>query len=102
MFTIGEWLASLGMVEYTERFVENRIDLSVLKDLTDQNLKDLGVVLGDRRKMLRAIAGRGGVASAASAPAGEAESGPQGGGGIARGPQCATRRHLGAASANAV
>src|SRR5215470_4128114 len=44
------------MVEYTERFVENRIDLSVLRDLTDQDLKDLGVVLGDRRKILRAIA----------------------------------------------
>ncbi len=35
---------------------ENRIDFSVLPDLTDQDLKDLGVVLGDRRKMLRAIA----------------------------------------------
>ena len=38
------------------RFAENRIDFSVLPDLTDQDLKDLGVVLGDRRKMLRAIA----------------------------------------------
>jgi len=36
-------------------FAENRIDFSVLRDLTDQDLKDLGVVLGDRRKMLRAI-----------------------------------------------
>jgi hypothetical protein len=33
----------------------NRIDFSVLRDLTDQDLKDLGVALGDRRKMLRAI-----------------------------------------------
>ena len=37
------------------RFAENRIDFSVLRDLTDQDLKDLGVVLGDRRKLLRAI-----------------------------------------------
>ena len=44
------------MSEYAERFAENRIDLSVLPDLTDQDLKDLGVVLGDRRKILRAIA----------------------------------------------
>ena len=57
MFTIAEWLASLGLVEYAERFVENRIDLSVLGDLTDQDLKDLGVALGNRRKMLRTIAG---------------------------------------------
>src|SRR5262249_16684502 len=34
---------------------ENRIDFSVLRDLTDQDLKDLGIVLGDRRKMLRVI-----------------------------------------------
>ena len=53
--TIVEWLKTLGMSEYTDRFVENRIDISVLRDLTDQDLKDLGVVLGDRRKMLRAI-----------------------------------------------
>jgi class 3 adenylate cyclase/predicted ATPase len=55
MSTIAEWLASLGMSEYAERFAENRIDPSVLRDLTDQDLKDLGVVLGDRRRMLRAI-----------------------------------------------
>jgi SAM domain (Sterile alpha motif) len=36
--------------------VGNRIDLSVLPDVTDQDLEKLGVVLGDRRKMLRAIA----------------------------------------------
>jgi len=53
---IAQWLEKLGMSEYAQRFVENRIDLSVLPDLTDQDLKDLGVVLGDRRKILRAIA----------------------------------------------
>jgi class 3 adenylate cyclase len=52
---IADWLKTLGMSEYAERFAENRIDFSVLRDLTDQDLKDLGVVLGDRRKMLRAI-----------------------------------------------
>ncbi len=55
MSTIADWLASLGMSEYADRFAENCIDLSVLRDLTDQDLKELGVVLGDRRKMLRAI-----------------------------------------------
>jgi len=35
----------------------NRLDFSVVRDLTDADLKDLGVVLGDRRKILRAIAG---------------------------------------------
>jgi hypothetical protein len=52
---IADWLDKLGMSEYAERFAENRIDLSVLPDLTDQHLKDLGIALGDRLKMLRAI-----------------------------------------------
>jgi predicted ATPase/class 3 adenylate cyclase len=56
MTAIAEWLAKIGLSEYTERFVENAIDLSVLSDLTDQDLKDLGMLLGHRRKMLRAIA----------------------------------------------
>ncbi len=55
METIAEWLASLGMAEYGERFAENHIDLSILPDLTDADLEKLGVLLGDRRKMLRAI-----------------------------------------------
>ena len=56
MQQIGDWLEKLGMSEYAERFAQNRIDFSVLPDLTDQDLEKLGVVLGDRRKMLRAIA----------------------------------------------
>ena len=56
MTGIAEWLASIGLGEYAERFRENAIDLSVVRDLTEQDLKDLGVLLGHRRKMLRAIA----------------------------------------------
>jgi class 3 adenylate cyclase/tetratricopeptide (TPR) repeat protein len=56
MTGIAEWLASIGLGEYAPRFAENAIDLSVLRDLTEQDLKDLGVLLGHRRKMLRAIA----------------------------------------------
>ena len=53
---IADWLKQRGMSEYAQRFVENRIDLSVLPDLTEQDLEKLGVLLGDRRKMLRWIA----------------------------------------------
>jgi class 3 adenylate cyclase len=52
---IAEWLASIGLGEYAQCFAENAIDLSVVRDLTEQDLKDLGVPLGHRRKMLRAI-----------------------------------------------
>jgi hypothetical protein len=55
--TVGgrEWLKKLGMAEHLQRFVENRIDLSVLPDPTDQDLEKLAALLGDRRKMLGAI-----------------------------------------------
>src|SRR5215469_9440919 len=53
---IREWLSSHGLSEYADRFAENRIDLSVLPDLTDEDLKELGVFLGDRRRILRLIA----------------------------------------------
>ena len=66
MQQIADWLEKLGMSEYAGRFTENRIDFSVLRDLTDQDLKDLGVVLGDRRKILRAISELAGAAPATS------------------------------------
>src|SRR5580693_7251360 len=67
MQQIADWLEKLGMSEYAQRFAENRIDFSVLRELTDQDLKDLGVVLGDRRKMLRAIADIDGIKKKAPA-----------------------------------
>src|SRR6516165_4241544 len=53
---IAEWLESIGLTEYAQRFSENAVDFSTLRDLTDQDLKELGVLLGHRRKLLRAIA----------------------------------------------
>src|SRR5438034_4695271 len=61
---IAEWLASIGLGEYAQRFADNAIDLSVVRDLTEQDLKDLGVLLGHRRRILRAIAELDGVARA--------------------------------------
>src|ERR1700736_4167266 len=52
----ADWLEKLGMSEYAERFAENKIDVSVLRHLTDQDLKDIGVQLGHRHKILAAIA----------------------------------------------
>src|SRR5262249_8451116 len=52
---IATWLNRLGLGEYAEPFARNGIDLSVLADLTEYDLERLGVLLGHRRKMLRAI-----------------------------------------------
>jgi class 3 adenylate cyclase/tetratricopeptide (TPR) repeat protein len=56
MQQIAEWLEKLGMSEYAERFSENGIGVAALRHLTDQDLKDIGVLLGHRRIMLAAIA----------------------------------------------
>ena len=69
MQQVAEWLKTLGMSEYAERFAESDIDPSVLRDLTDQDLKELGVSLGHRRKMLRAIAELAGAVPASPQPA---------------------------------
>src|SRR5580693_4114861 len=50
------WLRGLGLGRYEEKFRENKIDSDVLADLTDGDLREIGVSLGDRRRLLRAIA----------------------------------------------
>ena len=71
MQQIGDWLKQLGMSEYVQCFAENKIDVSVLRHLTDQDLKDIGVPLGHRRKMLAAIGELAGAAPAAAVVAAE-------------------------------
>ncbi|MBV9569437.1 MAG: AAA family ATPase [Hyphomicrobiales bacterium] len=54
---IGDWLRSLGLEQHEQNFRDNKIDAEVLPQLTADDLKDLGVVaVGDRRKVLAAIA----------------------------------------------
>jgi len=43
MQQIADWLEQLGMQEHTQRFAENDIDFTILGDLTDQDLKEIGV-----------------------------------------------------------
>jgi hypothetical protein len=65
---IGGWLRSLGLERYEAAFHVNAVDADVLRDLTDQDLKKLGVLPGHRRKLLRAIAALDGALVPASAP----------------------------------
>src|SRR5271170_1758732 len=54
---IEGWLRKLGLEQYEAAFRENKIDREVLPQLTAEDLKDIGVtIVGDRRKMLTAIA----------------------------------------------
>jgi SAM domain (Sterile alpha motif) len=56
MQQVADWLEKLGLGQYGKRFAENDISFSVLPDLTDQHLKEIGVSLGHRLQLLRAIA----------------------------------------------
>jgi hypothetical protein len=53
---VEEWLRSQNLGKYEEAFRENAIDLDVLADLTDGDLAQIGVALGDRKRLLKAIA----------------------------------------------
>ena len=53
---IGEWLRGIGLEQYEAAFRDNEIDGDILRTLTADDLKDLGVtIVGHRRKMLTAI-----------------------------------------------
>ena len=64
MQQIADWLEKLGMSEYAQRFAENGISFAALPHLNDQDLKDIGVLLGHRRIMLAAIQELGSPAEA--------------------------------------
>ena len=53
---VGEWLRGLGLRRYETVFREHAIDMDVLADLTDGELTQIGVPLGDRKRLLKAIA----------------------------------------------
>ena len=76
MQQIADWLERLGLSEYAQRFAENGIDISVLRYLTEQDLKDIGVLLGHRRKMLAAIAALAGAPAATGPPPAAVEPKP--------------------------
>src|SRR5208337_55590 len=67
---VGGWLRSLGLGQYEANFRDNKIDEDVLPQLTADDLKDIGVsAVGDRRRLLAAIAVLSGPTPSASTPA---------------------------------
>ena len=69
MQQIADWLEKLGLGQYAQQFAENDINFTILSDLSDQDLKELGVSsLGHRRQLLRAITELDGVEKDRSKP----------------------------------
>ncbi len=46
---IAQWLEGLGLGQYAQAFTDSGIDFDILSRLSDDDLKDLGLTLGDRR-----------------------------------------------------
>jgi class 3 adenylate cyclase len=61
---VGGWLRNLGLGQYEANFRDNKIDVDVLADLTDGDLEKLGLPLGDRKRLLKAIPDLVGLRSA--------------------------------------
>jgi len=75
---IGAWLRGLGLGQYEATFRENEIEADVLPELTDQHLKDLGISLGHRLKILRAIRELAAGGPLGNRPVAEPAPSPQG------------------------
>ena len=55
MNSFEEWLAAAGLEQYRSAFVENDIDFSIVRKLTESDLKELGLTLGHRKKFFEAL-----------------------------------------------
>jgi class 3 adenylate cyclase/tetratricopeptide (TPR) repeat protein len=56
MTSFSEWLGKIGLSRYAAVFTEHAIDFDVLRTLSEEDLRELGLVLGDRRRLLQAVA----------------------------------------------
>jgi hypothetical protein len=56
---IAAWLRGLSLERYAEAFRDNAIELEILPELTEADLEKIGVLLGHRKIMLKAIAALG-------------------------------------------
>ena len=59
MSEIGRWLESSGLGQLASTFADAAIDLDILSEITENDLEKLGIPLGDRKRLMRAIAALG-------------------------------------------
>jgi len=51
---LSRWLRSLGFEKYEATFRESALDLGILKDLNEDHLREMGIPLGDRIRLMKA------------------------------------------------
>jgi hypothetical protein len=57
MTPFGTWLAEIGLGRYDAVFASNEINFDVIRSLSDTDLRELGLALGDRKRLLQAAPG---------------------------------------------
>jgi class 3 adenylate cyclase len=70
---VGGWLRSLGLEQYESVFRENEIDGQVVPELTESDLEKLGLPLGHRKRLLKAIAALAATTPPTAGPAASPE-----------------------------
>src|SRR5271156_2956220 len=68
MMDVGDWLRSLGLGQYEATFRDNAIGMDILTELTENDLGQFGVLFGDRKRLLKAIASLGSTETAPKPP----------------------------------
>ena len=68
MKSFGHWLAEIGLESYATAFCENKIDFEVVRSLSEADLRELGLAIGDRKRLLHAVAELDGQGAAQIAP----------------------------------
>jgi class 3 adenylate cyclase len=56
MTPFGTWLGEIGLGRFDAVFASNEIDFDVIRSLSDADLRELGLALGDRKRLLQAVA----------------------------------------------
>jgi class 3 adenylate cyclase len=77
---IAVWLRDLGLGQFEEAFRKAEIDFEILRDLHEEDLKQLGLPLGHRKRLLRAIAevrSHGNVKAPSTSPRTNPDSGAE-------------------------
>ena len=98
MTAIQTWLDAQGLGKYAEAFAAQDIGVDLLSELSESDLKELGVAsLGDRKRLLKAIAAAQATGTPATAPAAAAAPVPGGGPDSAPAPAYGAQRDAGAA-----
>jgi len=71
MHSLPDWLKTLGLEQYASVFAENEVDFDALRVLSDQDLQELGLAFGPRKRLLHALASLNGTEATAPAPVAE-------------------------------